>query len=165
MLFWTDESAVHAEQAKGGFPLNGSSHPVLAAVLAGIAAFGSASLRTHGDAPHITALQDEAMSVATYSASSALSFSGTAATCISTLHGSAALVRRLPVRQELQRLNTSGNWSCTAQWTQTVQDFCCAVTKTAYNQPGGTYRLCSTFTVYTANASETLTVYSTLRTV
>ena len=137
---------------------------LLASVLAGITMIGYApKMNASAAFPGTDGSGADVASIGTYSASSSLMANGTSLSCVSTAHGSAALVRRIEVTQELQRLNTSGNWSVVASWHQVFYQFYCAMSNSKSALGSGTYRLKSTFTVYTDGESETLTVYSNIR--
>jgi len=96
----------------------------------------------------------------TSTATSELSFLGTAATCKSEAKGYIAITTEIVITQTLQK-NTSGlSWSTVKTWTETDTGYIGSATNRAYLLPSGTYRLKTVFKVYSGTQYETITKYS-----
>lgn len=97
--------------------------------------------------------------------SSELSISGTTATCTSKVTGYPGVTTKIVITQTLQKKNSSGEWEKVTSWEKTVDGFTASVTNYAYNLSKGTYRLKSVFKVYSGSDYETITKYSSEKTV
>lgn len=97
--------------------------------------------------------------------SSELSISGTTATCTSKVTGYSGITTKIVITQTLQKKNSSGKWEKVTSWETTVNSFKASVTNYAYNLSKGTYRLKSVFKVYSGSDYETITKYSSEKTV
>ncbi len=102
----------------------------------------------------------------THKAASTLSFSGTTATCTSTLEGYSGQTTKIVISQTLEKKDSKGNWQYSCSWgTTTVYGSDATVTNYAYNRSKGTYHLKTVFTVYAGDDYEEITKYSFEQTV
>lgn len=101
----------------------------------------------------------------TVSASSTLTISGTTATCTSTALGYANITTKIVIEHTLQKKTSSGTWSKVASWSETDTGYKGSATNTQSNLSEGTYRLKTVFTVYAGSDYETITKYSSEKTV
>lgn len=97
--------------------------------------------------------------------SSTLTVSGTTATCISKCKGYSGKTTRITITQTLQKKDSSGDWYSVTGWVKTVNNYTGSATNYYYDLSKGTYRLKSVFTVYAGNKYETITKYSSAKTV
>lgn len=101
----------------------------------------------------------------TSSCSSTLTTSGTSATGISKVTGYNGETTKIVITQTLQRKNSYGNWVYVQSYSGTYYYFKATLSKTYLNLSSGTYRLKSVFTVYAGSNSETVTKYSSEKTI
>jgi hypothetical protein len=99
------------------------------------------------------------------SCSSTLTTSGTTATGISKVTGYNGETTKIVITQTLQRKNSYGNWVYVQSYSGTYYYFKATLSKTYSNLSSGTYRLKSVFTVYAGSNSETVTKYSSEKTI
>lgn len=101
----------------------------------------------------------------TDSASSTLTISETTATCSSTAKGYANVTTKIVIKQTLQKKSSSGIWCKVASWSETDTGYKGSATNTKSGLSSGTYRLKTIFTVYAGSDYETITKYSSEKTV
>lgn len=101
----------------------------------------------------------------TNSFSSTLTVSGTTATCKSKLNGYNGVTTKIVISQTLQKKNSSGNWTNVKTSSTTINSFVGSLTKSYSGLSSGTYRVKSVFTVYSGSNYETLTKYSSTKTI
>ena len=99
------------------------------------------------------------------SCSSTLTTSGTSATGISKVTGYNGETTKIVITQTLQRRNSYGNWVSVQSYSGTYYYFKATLSKTYSSLSSGTYRLKSVFTVYAGSNSETVTKYSSEKTI
>ena len=97
--------------------------------------------------------------------SSALSVSGTTATCDSSVTGYYNETTKIVIAQTLQKKNSSGNWDDVCSWGSIINYFADSLTNTKSSLSSGTYRLKTTAVVYAGSAHETITKYSKEKTI
>lgn len=101
----------------------------------------------------------------TYECSSELSVSGTTLTCSSKLTGYYNVTDKIVVYQYLQRKNASNEWVTIYSWYNVINYFIGSITNYRYSMASGTYRLKTTFDVYSGTNYETITKYSKTKTI
>lgn len=101
----------------------------------------------------------------TSTCSSTLSISGRTATCTSKATGYLGTTTKIVISQTLQKEVSSNKWSEIESWSETVNSFVGSATNYSYNLSNGTYRLKSVFTVYSGSKHETITKYSSEKTI
>lgn len=101
----------------------------------------------------------------TYECSSELYVSGTTLTCSSELIGYNNITDRIVIYQYLQRKNASNEWVTIYSWYNVINDFIGSITNYRYSMASDSYRLKTTFEVYSGTNYETITKYSKIRTV
>lgn len=101
----------------------------------------------------------------TSSASSTLTISGTVTTCISKATGYSGTTTKIVINQYLQKKTSAFAWSNVKSWSETDTGFKGSATNYAYLLPSGTYRLKTVFTVYAGTKYETITKYSSEKTI
>lgn len=101
----------------------------------------------------------------TASASSSLTISGTKATCISKATGYSGETTKIVISQTLQKKSILGTWSKVSSWSETDSGYIGSATNTKSSLSSGTYRLKTVFTVYAGSDYETITKYSSEKTV
>lgn len=94
-----------------------------------------------------------------------LTISNRKANCHSIGIGYDGETTKIIMDQTLQKKTSSGSWSKVAAWSSTVRGYKAEVRKFKDNLSAGTYRLKTVFTVYSGNKSETVTRYSSTKTV
>jgi len=99
------------------------------------------------------------------SCSSTLTTSGTSATGISKVTGYNGETTKIVITQTLHRRNSYGNWVSVQSYSGTYYYFKATLSKTYSSLSSGTYRLKSVFTVYAGSNSETVTKYSSEKTI
>lgn len=100
----------------------------------------------------------------TSTCSSTLSISGKTATCTSKATGYSGTTTKIVISQTLQKKTSSNSWSEVDSWSETYNSFVGTATNYSYNLSSGTYRLKSVFTVYSGSKCETITKYSSEKT-
>lgn len=100
----------------------------------------------------------------TNSYSSSLTVSGDSATCKSKLNGYSGVTTKIVITQSLQK-KSSGSWSTVKTSSTTIFNFAGTLKKTYSGLSKGTYRVKSVFTVYSGSDYETLTKYSSSKTI
>lgn len=98
-------------------------------------------------------------------AENSLSISGTTATCTSKATGYSGKATKILITQTLQKKNSSGNWDKVNSWTKTFNSNKALIVNYEYKLSKGTYRLKSVFKVYSGSDYETITKYSSGKTV
>ena len=101
----------------------------------------------------------------TYECSSELYLSGTTLMCTSDLNGYYNITDKIVIYQYLQRKNASNEWVTIYSWYNVINDFAGYITNYRYSVASGTYRLKSTFDVYSGTNYETITKYSKTQTI
>lgn len=101
----------------------------------------------------------------TNSCSSTLTISGTTATCKSNALGYANVTTKIVMKQTLQKKTSSKTWSEVNSWNETDIGYKGSATNTQSNLSSGIYRLKTVFTVYAGSDYETITKYSSEKTV
>lgn len=101
----------------------------------------------------------------TKSTFSTLTISGTTATCKSEATGYSGTTTKIVIVQTLQTKTSSGTWSKVKAWSETDTGYKGSLTNYAYSLSTGTYRLKSVFTVYAGTQYETITKYSSRKTI
>ena len=96
----------------------------------------------------------------TISTSSVLSFSGSTATCKSTVCGMNGYVTKIVFTQKLQK-KVDGSWTTIKTWTTTKNQTSASVVNSKSSMSTGTYRLKTSAKVYNGTAYETVTSTST----
>ena len=91
---------------------------------------------------------------ATMSAKTAISKSGTTATVTASARGNNT-VTKITTKMELQKKSGS-SYSTVKTWSSTVNSSSASLKKTAIVSNSATYRVKTTFTVYTGSTSETI---------
>ena len=72
---------------------------------------------------------------------------------------------RIVIYQYLQRKNASNEWVTIYSWYNVINDFIGSITNYRYSMASDSYRLKTTFEVYSGTNYETITKYSKIRTV
>lgn len=101
----------------------------------------------------------------TKSTFSTLTISGTTATCKSDATGYSGTTTKIVIAQTLQKKTSTGTWSKVKAWSETDTGSNGSATNYAYSLSTGTYRLKSVFTVYAGSKYETITKYSSRKTI
>lgn len=101
----------------------------------------------------------------TSSCSSTLSVSGTTATCTSEALGYYGETTKISMVQTLQKKTASGSWSKISSWSEVDTGYRGYMSNKKYSLSSGTYRLKTVFTVYAGSNSETITKYSSNKTI
>ncbi len=101
----------------------------------------------------------------TYECSSELSVSGTTLTCTSYLAGYYNITDKIVVYQYLQRKNASNEWVTIYSWYNVINNHIGSVINYRYSVASGSYRLKTTFDVYSGTNYETITKYSKTKTI
>lgn len=101
----------------------------------------------------------------TSSCSSTLSVSGTTANCISQATGYRNETTKIVITQKLQKKTSTGSWSQVSCWIETDVGYKGYATNSKSSLSKGTYRLKTVFKVYAGDNYETLTKYSSTKTI
>lgn len=101
----------------------------------------------------------------TSSCSSTLSASGTTATCTSEAIGYYGETTKISMVQTLQKKTASGNWSKVSSWSEVDTGYRGYMSNKKYSLSSGTYRLKTVFKVYAGSKYETITKYSSNKTI
>ncbi len=96
---------------------------------------------------------------ATMSAKTAISKSGTTATVTASVRANSS-VTKITTKMELQKKGGS-SYSTVKTWSSTVNSSSASLKKTAVVSKSSTYRVKTTFTVYTGTTSETIVKIAT----
>lgn len=93
---------------------------------------------------------------------SELYISSTTATCTSTYKDQTGRTAKVIIEQSLEKHDFLWSWSTYAgEWSKTTNGGSAALTNKVYKLPSGTYRVKTVFTVTSDGSTETITVYST----
>lgn len=101
----------------------------------------------------------------TSNCTSTLLLSGSTLTCDSYIEGYYNITDKIVVYQYLQRKNASNEWVTIYSWYNVINNHIGSVINYRYSVASGTYRLKTTFEVYSGTNYETITKYSKIRTV
>lgn len=101
----------------------------------------------------------------TSSCSSTITISGKTATGKSSATGYYGTTTKIEIYQELQRYTASGGWTYAGSGSKTINNYIGSYSKDYSNLSNGTYRIKSVFTVYSGSKSETITKYSSSKTI
>ena len=102
----------------------------------------------------------------TKTVTSTLTLSGSTANCSSTVVGSSGVTTKIVITQSLQKKNSSGSWTNSKTATSNaINSYKGSFSKSYSGLAKGTYRVKTTATVYAGNKSETVTSYSSTKTV
>ena len=101
----------------------------------------------------------------TSSCSSTLTVSGTTAKCISQATGYRNETTKIVITQTLQKKTSTGSWSKVSCWIETDASYKGYATNSKSGLSKGTYRLKTVFKVYAGSNYETLTKYSSNKTI
>ena len=104
-------------------------------------------------------------SLYTDSCTTNLTVSGKDASCISKVTGFRGKTTKIVITQTLQKKNSSGSWSSVKSSSKTENSYTASLAKSYSGLAKGTYRVKTTATVYSGNKSETVTSYSSTKTV
>lgn len=97
---------------------------------------------------------------------SELYISATTAICTGTYKAQNGKTAKVIVEQSLEKHDFLRSWSTYAgEWSKTTNGGSAALTNKVYKLPSGTYRVKTAFTVTADGSTETITVYSTEKTV
>ena len=101
----------------------------------------------------------------TSNCTSTLLLSGSTLTCDSYIEGYYNITDKIVVYQYLQRKNASNEWVTIYSWYNVINNHIGSVINYRYSVASGSYRLKTTFDVYSGTNYETITKYSKIRTV
>ena len=101
----------------------------------------------------------------TRSCSSDIVVSNTTVTAKSTVMGYSGKTTKIVIKQTLQKKSSSGTWTTIGTSSNTVNSHINVYSKKYTSLSSGKYRLKSVFTIYSGNKSETITKYSSEKTV
>ena len=101
----------------------------------------------------------------TSSCSSDISVSGSTITAKSSVIGYNGTTTKVVIKQTLQKKTSSGTWTSAGTASSTTNSYRATLSKKYTGLSSGNYRLKSVFTVYAGNKSETITKYSSEKTV
>ena len=101
----------------------------------------------------------------TRSCNSDIVVSNTTITAKSTVMGYSGKTTKIVIKQTLQKKSSSGTWTTVGTSSNTVNSHINVYSKKYTSLSSGKYRLKSVFTVYAGNNSETITKYSSEKTV
>lgn len=97
--------------------------------------------------------------------SSTLTISGKTATCTSYASGYRNETTKIVITQTLQKKTSTGSWSKVSSWSETDTGYKGSATNTKSGLSKGTYRLKTVFKVYAGSKYETITKYSSNKTI
>ncbi len=101
----------------------------------------------------------------TYSCESNISVSNKTITAKSSVVGFNGTTTKIIIKQTLQKKTSSGTWTSAGTASSTTNGYRATLSKKYTGLSSGKYRLKSVFTVYAGNNSETITKYSSEKTV
>lgn len=101
----------------------------------------------------------------TSSCSSTLTVSGTTAKYISQATGYRNETTKIVITQTLQKKTSTGSWNKVSSWSETDTGYKGYATNSKSGLSKGTYRLKTVFKVYAGSNYETLTKYSSNKTI
>ncbi len=101
----------------------------------------------------------------TRSCSSDIVVSNTTVTAKSTVMGYSGKTTKIVIKQTLQKKSSSGTWTTIGTSSNTVNSHINVYSKKYTSLSSGKYRLKSVFSIYSGNKSETITKYSSEKTV
>ena len=101
----------------------------------------------------------------TYSCDSNMTISNKTITAKSSVIGYNGTTTKVVIKQTLQKKTSSGTWTSAGTASSTTNGYRATLSKKYTGLSSGKYRLKSVFTVYAGNNSETITKYSSEKTV
>ncbi|MBR4022311.1 MAG: hypothetical protein IKI94_06910 [Ruminococcus sp.] len=101
----------------------------------------------------------------TSNCTSTLLLSGSTLTCDSYIEGYYNITDKIVVYQYLQRKNASNEWVTIYSWYNVINNHIGSVINYRYSVASGSYRLKTTFDVYSGTNYETITKYSKTKTI
>ena len=101
----------------------------------------------------------------TQAISSTLSISGNTATCLSEIIGKPDWVTKIEITQTLQETFNGISWYYIASWNRTYYSTTAQYVNTKTSISSGNYRVKTEAKVYNGSSYETITAYSTVRTI